>query len=115
MSTSQIDFRPFVSVTGVYDTGMNGVSVDANGTPVNDASYGVSLGFGISGSHAWKHTRVGLNYSSGFTHYQKSFYDGVSSQSLQLSVIHQLSRHMTLSLSNSGVLYGSNQATPTLP
>jgi hypothetical protein len=115
MSTSQIDFRPYVSVTGIYDTGLNGVSVDANGTPVNDASFGVTLGFGVSGAHSWKRTRVGLNYSGGYTHYTKSFYDGISSQSLQLSFSRQLSRHAMLSINNSAALYGSNQATPTLP
>ena len=115
MSSSQIDFRPYVSVTGTYDTGLNGVSVDANGNPVNDASFGVTLGFGVSGAHSWKRTKIGLNYSGGYTHYVRSFYDGISSQSLQLSLSHQLSRHALLSISTDAALYGSNQATPTLP
>ena len=115
MAASQIDFRPFVSLTGTYDTGLNGVSVTANGIPVNDASYGVSIGFGVSGLHSWKHTKIGLNYSGDFSHYSKSFYDGLNSQSFQLSLTHQLMRHAVLSLSNSAVLYGSNRATPALP
>jgi hypothetical protein len=115
MAATQIDFRPFVSVTGTYDTGLNGVSVDANGAPVNDASYGVSLGFGVSGLHSWRHTKIGLDYSGNFSHYDKSFYDGLNAQSLQLSLTHQLSRHAVVSLNNSAVLYGSNRASPTLP
>ena len=63
---------------GSYDSGLNGVAVDANGALVNDASYGVSVGFGVSGFHSWKHTRIGLDYSGGFSHYAKSFYDGVN-------------------------------------
>src|SRR5664280_2335812 len=74
MGASQIDFRPFLTVSGIYDTGLNGVSVDANGSPVNDASAGISIGFGVSGFHSWKHTRVGLNYSGSFSHYANSFY-----------------------------------------
>lgn len=112
---SVIDFRPYLSVSGTYDAGLNGVSVNPDGSPVNDATYGVSVGFGISGTHAWKHTRVGLNWSSGFSHYAKSFYDGIDSQSLGLSISHQLSRHALLTLGTSSVLYGSNHATPTLP
>jgi hypothetical protein len=115
MAATQIDFRPYVSVMGVYDAGLNGVSVDANGTPVNDASFGVSIGYGVTGLHSWKHTKVGLQYSGSFAHYAKGFYDGLSSQSLQLSVTHQLSRHAVLSLNTSAILYGSNRATPTLP
>jgi hypothetical protein len=115
MEAAQIEFRPFVSVTGTYTTGLNGVSVDANGAPVNDASFGVALSYGVSGMHSWKHTKVGLMYSGSFSHYAKSFYDGISSQSLQLSVTHQLSRHAVLSLNTSAIYYGSNRASPTLP
>jgi len=115
MDASQIDFRPYVSVTGTYTAGLNGVSVDANGAPVNDSSYGGSLSFGVSGLHSWKHTKLGLNYSTGFSLYSKSFYDGIDSQSFQLSITHQLSRHAVLSFGTSSVLYGSNRATPTLP
>ncbi len=115
MEATQIDFRPFASVTGSYTAGLNGVSVGANGAPVDDASFGVMLGFGVSGFHSWKHTRLGLNYFGSFSHYAKSFYDGVSSQSFQLSLTHQLSRHAVLSLNGSAVLYGSNRASPSLP
>jgi len=115
MAPNQIDFRPFVSVLGIYSAGLNGVSVDAQGLPVNDASFGVALGFGVSGSHSWKRTRLGLNYGSGFSHYQKSFYSGLSSQNLQLSIVHQLSRHSSINFNNSVVLYGENRASPTLP
>ena len=115
MAATQIDFRPFVSVQGTYDTGLNGVSVGANGAPVNDASFGVFVSFGVSGLHSWKHTKIGVNYSGGYTLYGKSFYSGVSSQGLQLSITHQLSRRATFSMSNNAVMYGSNTASPTLP
>lgn len=115
MEAAQIDFRPFVSVTGSYNVGLNGVSVDANGAPVNDTSFGVNLGYGVSGMHSWKRTRLGLIYSGSFSHYTKSFYDGVSSQSLELSITHQLSRHAVLSVNTSAIYYGSNQASPALP
>jgi hypothetical protein len=115
MAPNQIDFRPFVSLSGIYSAGLNGVSVDAQGLPVNDASFGVALSFGVSGSHSWKRTRLGLNYASGFSHYQKDFYSGLSSQNLQLSIVHQFSRHSTLNFNNSVVLYGENRASPTLP
>ena len=114
-SAAQIDFRPYLSVTATYDAGLNGVAVNTNGTPVNDSSFGVMVGFGVSGSHAWKRTQIGLSYSSSYVHYTKSFYDGINSQNLQLSLSHQLSRHAMLSFSNYAALYGSNQATPTLP
>lgn len=115
MAASQIDFRPFATVSGVYDSGLNGVAVDANGALVNDASLGVAVSYGVSGLHSWKHTKIGLNYAGAFSHYSKSFYDGVTSQNLELSITHQLSRHAVLSLNNAAALYGSNRTAPSLP
>ena len=102
-------------MNGSYDSGLNGVAVDDNGALVNDAAYGVSVGFGVSGLHSWKHTKIGLDYSGGFSHYSRSFYDGVSGQSLNLSISHQLSRHAPFSMNNSAGLYGSNRTAPSLP
>jgi hypothetical protein len=115
MATSQIDFRPYATLSGVYDSGLNGVAVDAKGTLVSDASPGVAVDLGVSGLHSWKHTKIGLNYSGSFSHYAKSFYDGITSQNLQLSITHQLSRHTVLSLNNAAALYGSNRTAPSLP
>lgn len=115
MEASQIDFRPYATVSGVYDSGLNGVAVDSQGALINDASFGVSVGLGVSGLHSWKHTKIGLSYSGAFSHYAKTFYDGVTSQNLQLSITHQLSRHATLSFNNAAALYGSNRTAPSLP
>jgi hypothetical protein len=115
MSASQIDFRPFLTLNGSYDEGLNGVSVDSKGALVNDSSYGVSVGFGVSGFHSWKHTRIGLDYSGGFSHYVRSYYDGFSGQTLNLSISHQMSRHAMVSFNNSAGLYGSNHVAPSLP
>src|SRR5260370_15921081 len=43
MSATQIDFRPFISLMGTYDSWLNGVAVDANVASINDASYVVSV------------------------------------------------------------------------
>lgn len=115
MTAGQIDFRPFLTLNGSYDAGLNGVAVDSKGALVNDTSYGVSVGFGVSGFHSWKHTRIGLDYSGGFSHYAKTYYDGFSGQTLNLSISHQLSRHATFSFNNSAGLYGSNRVAPSLP
>ena len=62
MAASQIDFRPYLSLTGGYDRGLNGVGVDPNGQPFNVSSYSVEATGGISGLHSWRHTpgRSGL-------------------------------------------------------
>ena len=73
MTAGQIDFRPVSDgkgqLRGRVERGGGGLEGRSG---QRYRSYGVSVGFGISGAHSWKHTRLGLNYSSGFSHYAKS-------------------------------------------
>src|SRR4051812_665230 len=63
MATPAISFRPFAEVTGTYDSGLAAVqAVNSAGQLANLASFGVSVAWGISGSHSWRRTRVGLDY-----------------------------------------------------
>jgi hypothetical protein len=103
MGVPQVDFRPYVEVTGVYDTGLTGVVVtNPQGDLANAAADGVEIAGGLSGLHSWRHTKIGVDYRGSVRHYaRKTYYDGVD-QSLMLSVTHQFSRHTTLSLRESG-------------
>ena len=104
MAASQIDFRPFLSLTGGYEQGINGVGVDPNGQVFNVSSYTVEGTGGVSGVHSWRRTTVGLDYSISLRHYPgHSFYDGFD-QRMLLSVTHQFTRHAMFSLStNAGI------------
>jgi len=114
MSGPQINFRPFVEVSGVYETGLTGVSLNAQGQLANTAAEGVELGFGVSGSHSWRHTTIGLSYRGNIRHYDKAtYYDGTD-QSLLLSLRHQFTRHIALNLRESAGLFSENLGTPGL-
>jgi len=97
MAAPQLSFRPFLELTGVYNTGLSGVAVvNAQGDLANTIAKGIELTGGISGFHSWKHTAIGLDYRGSLRHYDKAtFYDGTE-QSLMLSMNHQFSRHVTL-------------------
>jgi hypothetical protein len=115
MSASQIDFRPFLSLSGGYDTGLNGVGVDPNGKPVNQSSYGMEASGGVSGLHSWKFTKVGLDYRANINHYfGRSFYDGTS-QSLLLGITHQVTRHILLQINNNAGLSSGSTNQLSLP
>jgi len=105
MVAPEIKFRPFVEIGANYDTGLSGVAVtNAQGDLANLGSYGVRLSWGVSGTHSWRHTKLGLSYGGSLEHLQKSAYDSLS-QSFLLGIKHQLSRHMTLSLSESAGIF----------
>jgi len=118
MNVPQLDFIPFLSLLGVYDTGLAAVSVNSQGQLANVDSAGVEADFGISGVHSWSHTKISLNYAGAARDYtQATYYDGID-QSLMLSIIHQFSRHVTLTLSeNAGEFsytYGLAGLYPTV-
>jgi hypothetical protein len=105
MATPQIDFRPFVEVTGVYDTGLAAVSVNDHGQLANAAAAGVEVAGGISGMHSWENTSLGIDYRGAFRDYNRqTYYDGAD-QILRLGLTHKLARHYTLSLRESGGLF----------
>ena len=115
MAASQIDFRPFLSITAGYDNGLNGVGVDPNGQPFNEASSSIQVSGGVSGLHSWRHTQVGLDYTASVIHFpNRSFYDGFN-QTLLLGVTHQMSRHVSLTVRTSAGLFGQNFNQPILP
>ncbi len=105
MQSPQIDLRPFVAISGVYDTGLTGVMLTDQGQLANTAAAGVELTGGISGVHSWKNTQVGLDYRGSIRHYDRqTYYDGTD-QSLLLGVTHNLSKHVILSLRESAGLF----------
>jgi hypothetical protein len=99
MSGPEIKFRPFVELTGGYETALSGVAVtDSQGTLPNVNSYNLDLSWGVSGSHRWKHTKLGLDYRGSLSHFvQQSTYDSLS-QSFLMSISHQITRHINLSV-----------------
>jgi hypothetical protein len=120
MSAPEIKFRPFVELTGGYETGLSGVAVtDAQGTLPNVSSYELALSWGVSGSHNWKHTKLGLDYRGSLSHYgQHGTYDSIA-QSFLLGITQQISRHISLSLSEgAGVFqraFGLGSLSQTVP
>jgi hypothetical protein len=116
MSADQISFRPYLELTGVYDTGLSGVSVvNAQGQIANTAAEGIELTGGISGAHSWRHTRVGLNYRGSLRHYARAtYYDGTD-QSLMLGITHQFTRHVVLNLEETAGIFSLDYGLLGLP
>lgn len=116
MATSQVDFRPFIDVGGIYTTGLYGLVTSSQGTTLSNVSAaGLLLNFGLSGIHSWKHTKVGLDYVGSITHYDKATYGGYDNQSFLLSVTHQFSPHTLFSLGENASIASQPLASPGLP
>ena len=114
MAVPEISFRPFLEFDGVYDTGLAGVAVNANGQLGTTASPGVVLNGGISGMHSWKRTKIGLDYHGSVSDYTKTTYYDSTEQSLLLGITHKFSRHVALALRESAGLFSRNYGLPSL-
>jgi hypothetical protein len=101
MQPAQIDFRPYIELNGIYDTGLTGVSTDQYGNIPQSDGYGGEAAFGIYGVHRWKRTSVGLDYRGNVRHYTRSgFYDG-SDHTISLGLTRQTTRHTSISIRES--------------
>jgi hypothetical protein len=115
MVSPQISFRPYLEVTGVYDSGLTGVTTDQQGDIANVSGYGVELTGGISGVHSWKRTVIGLDYRGSYRHYTKQTYFDSSDQTLMFSLSHRLTRHITLTLQESAGIFSGGFGLFGLP
>jgi hypothetical protein len=114
MASPQIEFRPYADLTGVYDTGLSGVAVNSQGQLGNETSPGLELTYGISGVHSWRHTKIGLDYRGSIRRYlHDTSYDSTD-QSLMLGIVHQVSRHVSVTLNESLGLFSRNYGLPGL-
>jgi hypothetical protein len=101
MNGAPLQFHPFVEVDGVYSTGLSGIALDSSGNKIpNQSSEGASVAWGISGSHRWKHTSIGLSYRGDFNRYFATNGFDSSDHSLVLGITHQFSRRISVSWDN---------------
>lgn len=94
-----VSIRPFVSVSGISDSGLIAVGLDERGNVTNPgALYGVEASVGAYGAKRWSKSRLGLDYRGGYRHYSRAtFFDG-SDHVLSLDYGRQMTRRVTFSL-----------------
>jgi len=114
MSAPEIDFRPYLGFYATYSSGLANVSVNNEGGLANQSSFGGALSWGISGTHSWRHTKLGLDYSGSLPHYLKNTAFDSISQSFLMGLTHRMSRHVTLSWRNSLGIFSRFHGQPTL-
>ncbi len=105
MVAPKVEFRPFVNFGAGYDTGITGVGVTSEGSIPNVHSSREQLGWGVSGTHDWRHTKLGLNYAGGLNHYNgASSFDSIV-QSLSLGLTRELSPHASFTWNQSAGVF----------
>lgn len=102
-----IAFRPYIGVSGIYDTGLVPVGVTSTGSIPTSDLYGVEANLGAYTYHIWKHTTLALDYKGDFRHYTNTYWDGTD-QFLSLILTHQPTKRTTVTVREQGGLYSNN-------
>lgn len=98
MAAPDVTFRPFLSVSGLYSTGLSGVALTAQNQLANASAYGISVDGGISGAHSWRHTHIGIDYHIGYTDYAQATSYNSLNQGLSFSLTQRFTRRIKLNL-----------------
>lgn len=91
-----IDFRFYVELMGVYDSGLTPLQVSPEGGVPNIGAYGGEVAFGVIGSHRWAHDALSIEYRGVYRDYSNHAYFNGTDQFLNLAYSHQLQRHVML-------------------
>ena len=105
MTETPVEFRPYFEINAVYDTGLAGPGVNSQGKLGTAHSPGIQFAGGISGSHTWRHTSVGIDYHGAINHWTKATYYDNTDQFLNIGIKHQFSRHLSLNFRESAGLF----------
>ena len=102
-SGQEVDLRFYGAVTGLYDNGIQPVSVDSKGNLVQTGGLeGVEGEIGAYGVHRFRASQLGLDYRGSFRHYPNdSYYDG-SDHMLVLGYTAQRSKRLYFDVSGVG-------------
>jgi hypothetical protein len=112
-----LDFRYYVEVSGVYDSGLAALTTNAQGNQINvGAAYGVETGFGVIASRKWKRDQLNLEYKGAYRQYSLSNVAQGLDQFLNLAYSRQLSPRLLLDLKDTaGTVSLANGAFSYLP
>lgn len=103
-----IDFRYYVDIQGVYDSGFAPyVASTTAGPSENTGGPGTSISWGVIGTRLWKRDRLSLEYHGDYTDYQN--YTSGNNEFLNLHYSRILQRRLTLDIrENAGTTYQAN-------
>ena len=92
-----VNFNFYAGINGTYNNGF--IPIDTgNGSVDQQVLYGGSLSGGLTGSHAWKRSSIGVDYRGDYRRYSRRSYADGSEQAIDLQYTLQATRRLTFNL-----------------
>jgi hypothetical protein len=112
---SPVSFNFYAGLNGNYSTGS--IPIDTGNTTAQDFNLlGASVNVGLTGSHAWKRSSLGVDYRGSYRRYSGHSYANGTEQALDLQYTIQTGRHIVFNVSQvAGISNAANGGfvTPT--
>jgi hypothetical protein len=97
----QLNFH--ASVNGTYDSGVTPVGTTQDGKIVNAGGlWGIDAEVGAYGTHQWKKSSIGLEYSGDYRHYNSNTYYNGADHIISMDFVKILTKRTLLSLRQTG-------------
>lgn len=115
IAAPQIRFQPFVSINANYNTGLSNIALTPDGQIASQSAFGAWVGWGVSGAHSWRHTRLGLNYNGLMSHYPRTSGFDSFAHNLMLGLTREITPRTRISLAEMGGMFTRNLTVPGIP
>ena len=87
--------QPYFSFSQIYDTGL---TVSSGNTASSAGVLGQEIGFGLRGTHRWKHIAVNIDYEGNWRQYSQFAANNGTNQFLRVAVVTPLRHHLALAV-----------------
>jgi hypothetical protein len=91
-----IALQPYFSFNQIYDTGL---TASSGNTATSAGALGEEFGFGLRGTHRWRHIAVNIDYEGTWREYSQSAGYNGTNQFLHITAVTPLRRHLSLAVS----------------
>ena len=100
-----VHLRPFITLSGIYDSGLGATLINPQGNVPYTDGYGVESMFGVTGAQVWKESSLDLDYRGTVREYdQDSTYSGMDN-SLMLNYKRHINSRITIVLDGDAAQY----------
>jgi hypothetical protein len=109
-----VAFRPYIGVSGTYNTGLLPVEVTSTGHIPSSDAYGEEIDLGAYIYRVFKGTTLALDLGGYLRHYTNSYSEGAN-QFLSLSLTHEITKRVMFTLRTQAGLYTLNDYSLSAP
>jgi hypothetical protein len=97
-----VSFNFYAGISGSYNSGSIPLALNSDGGVQEVALYGGTVNGGLTGSHSWRNSSLGVDYRGDYRKYSRHSYADGTEQAIDLQYTLQATRRLSIQLSEIG-------------